>query len=1519
MILRNPAALWLGLLALPVVVLHLLRPRRRARAVSSTYLWRELAVPVSAASPWQRLRPSALLFLQLLAVALLAVAAAQPTRLTDAPLARHTVFVVDTSGSMAALDGAPDRLARAKQRARELWSELPAGGIASLVDAGVGPRVVLSASSDGDAFADALDPLATSAGAADFATAFTLAESLETPGVPIGFVLLSDGGLTDAARRLIPPGTRYERVGEAATNRALTRLSVEPRGSGQAARVTVRNTGGGDTSQSLRLDVDGRTVARVPVDLPSGETVERVVDLPPGDRVEAYLEGEDLLAADDHLRAVAARRRPLRVLVAGPDDVYLDTLLAAIPDIGVERSPIPRTAEGFDLAVYNGVPLPPDPGAPFLAIAPPGGAPGIITVGQVDQPAVALVRTDDPLLAGIDLAEVAVASAQRLEPSPGDEVLVGAEATPLLVRGERQGRPFAYLGFPLGQSNLALQVAFPILGDRLVGGLAGASLPPTDLRVGAALPLAGSAGGTVEGPGGARLVVPPGAAPPAADRPGFWVVTDEGRPPRTVAVNPAPGESDLAPVDTLPVEPRPAAPGERAPRGEEPLLAWLAVVLLGVVAVETGLSRRRMGVGRRQGRLAMGLRAGIAVLVIGALLGVELPRSRGRVATMFVVDASDSLGPAGRAEALSWAQEALAAQPGGALAGVALFGGDARLELTVQEEATLLTPSVQVDADRTDLAGALRLAGAVLPADARRRVVVISDGRATEGDAAEEARRLADAGIAVEVHAVTRAGGADVAVTGLVAPSVAREGEALPLVASVTATNAGPARLTLRRDGAVVEERLVDLEAGANRIDLAQVAGASGLARYQVGVDASTDTVAENDTAFAAVQVEGPARVLVAEGAPGEAATLAEALRAGGLPTDVVDAAALPPLDQLATYRATVLVDVDIRSLAPAQVADLGVATRDLGRGLVVVGGERSYALGGYLDSPLEALLPVVSDVLDPKRRASVAEVLAIDTSGSMGACHCNEGANGMAVGGNFGGEGGVNKTDISRSAAARSIAALSRNDEVGVLAFNTEERWMIDLQQLPAEDVVREGLGRLSPAGGTDVREPLMTAAEALRASKAKLKHIILFTDGFTAQGALDGLVDQAAGLYEEGITVSVLGTGEGSSRELEAVAEAGGGRFYPGRDLHEIPQIMQEETVLASRDFVNEGEFLPAVTSTAAPVAGLTSSPPLFGYVATTAKPTARTLARIGPDADPLLASWQAGLGRATAWTSDASARWSQAWAGWEGYVPFWSTTVKDTFPRGDGEGGVSARVEGEVLRVSVEGAEAWPDGATATARVAGPDRQGAEVRLERTSATEFSAEVPAVAAGSYGVGVAVSGPGAAAGGGPGGAATLFASATVATQSYSPEYQLGPARPEALLELSAATGGRGEIAPAQAFDPADLPVGRGTVPLAGWLLLAAALAWPVAVALSRLALSGSTVTLRRRVRRGVGTLARRLPSLPARPGRERPTSPRDRQLPPPPATAPERRAPAPAPPATVGRLLERKREGRAPPEPPS
>ena len=421
------------------------------------------------------------------------------------------------------------------------------------------------------------------------------------------------------------------------------------------------------------------------------------------------------------------------------------------------------------------------------------------------------------------------------------------------------------------------------------------------------------------------------------------------------------------------------------------------------------------------------------------------------------------------------------------------------------------------------------------------------------------------------------------------------------------------------------------------------------------------------------------------------------------------------------------------------------------------------------------------------------------------------------------------------------------------------------------------------------------------MKKSKATLKHIILFTDGFTSQAALQGLADQAGKLAEEGITVSVLATGEVAYQQLEKVAVAGRGRFYAGKDLNEIPQIMAQEAIIAARDVVQEGSFLPRVTSNAAPVRDLTASPPVLGYLATTAKPTAATLLQVGEDGDPLLASWRTGLGKVTAWTSDASDRWSAPWASWAGYTSFWTGVVKDTFAiKGVNGSTVEARSIGDTLKITVSGATAFADNATAVARVNGPDGVPIEVPLVRSSGNTFVGETSAAKSGTFTVGAAVSGPEGA----------VFSGTAIASQSYSAEYASGVTDEPYLTGLSTRSGGRGAIEPGQAFDAASLAVGRQRVPLAPWFILAAALLWPIAVALSRLVFSRAGAAPVARTRSALRRVTRNLPPLP---GRTRPpakveTTPTPAAPPPPP---PPEEAPAEEEADTMSRLLDRKRRG--------
>jgi Mg-chelatase subunit ChlD len=962
--------------------------------------------------------------------------------------------------------------------------------------------------------------------------------------------------------------------------------------------------------------------------------------------------------------------------------------------------------------------------------------------------------------------------------------------------------------------------------------------------------------------------------------------------------------------------------------GSPLVLAALVLVPLVVLA-----ARRRAATDRHL-RAATVLRAaGVGALVL-ALAQPTWDVAGRDLDLVVLVDASDSAA-ASQAAATAWLDAAVVARGGSDRMAVAAVGRDAQVEHALRVDPSGGRLQVRVDGGETDLARGLRLAQGLAGSEHRRRVVLLTDGLETRGDAAAAITELRASGIAVDVVRLGDGAGADVLVEGVEAPSRVRAGEAYEVVVTVRNTG-GPAggEVVLLADGDEVERRAVTLPTGATEVRLPRVAPADdtaggdepGTVRYEARLESAASTEARNDLGVAAVQVAGPARVLLVEGADGDGDELAALLEAGGLPTTVRPASAgFPRLDELLDHDAAVLIDVDETAIGEVGAVALDAYVRDAGRGLTVVGGERSYGLGGYDGTRLEELLPVFARIEDPQRRPSVAQALVVDVSGSMAACHCKPA---------FGGgeemvEGGVNKTDISREAVSRAIANLDQQDTVGVLAFHTRAEWVLPLQQLPSQGTVDAALSRLRPEGDTAIGTALEQAIDGLKDVDARLRHIVLFTDGFTNESGLVAATERAA---EAGITVSVVGTGEGTDDVLEEMADAGGGRFYPGRDLSAIPSVLASEVQMVARPLVEEGEFTPIVTADDPIVETLTASPPLLGYVATTEKPTARTLLRIGDERDPLLATWQAGLGEVAAWTSDATPRWSSPWVGWAGARDLWSNVVRSTLP-GEDAGGfdVTATVTPDGLRVAVAALDALPADTTVTATITDPDGTRREVAVPRRDLDAFETTVAAGSEGIHAVTVAV-----ARGG------TEAARRTVtATRTYPAEYAVPPGGAEAAAVLADVAGGQLDITADQAFRREGTEPGRRPRDLAPWLLLAALLTVPADVGARRLRLErGDLARILRRPRTaatvpsppppttapsppvGVPPSAPPPGAPPPPPPSGAPPPPPSGAPPPPPSSAPPHAATPtdapPGPPATgAAALLAARRRARGTPEP--
>lgn len=862
----------------------------------------------------------------------------------------------------------------------------------------------------------------------------------------------------------------------------------------------------------------------------------------------------------------------------------------------------------------------------------------------------------------------------------------------------------------------------------------------------------------------------------------------------------------------------------------------LALLGLLLVPLVVALGLRSLPPTRRS-RLIVALRALAVAALVLALAGTALGLPQRDLSVVFLVDASDSIGSGGRAEAAAWVRRAYDVAGGGDRAGLVLFGAEPLVEQDVQPAGALGPLLSRPDATATDIPAAIRLALALFPEGSQKRIVLLSDGNTTTGDL-EEAARLADAAGA-QIQTRTLAGGrrgSDVLVEGVQAPPRVRAGESFALEVLVRSTQARAGTLEVLGDGRLLARRPVRLEAGNNRYVVQVGPQERGFRRWRARVVAGGDTVAQNNEGNGFTYVESAPRVLVAEGEPGEGKNLQAALRATGLETELVAASALPrSLTELGEYAAVVLADVPLDAL-PDEGRLLQSYVRDLGRGLVTVGGEDSYALGGYFDSPLEAALPVDSRLRNRQEDPAVAMVMAIDKSGSMAASHSGAGPDGS-----FQPAGEVPKVDVAKAAAVQSAALLGPDDEFGVVAFDTAARWVVRTAPLARTGDVEGPVSDIQGGGGTNIYGGLAEAIESLKASTASIKHVILLTDGWSNVGDYDTLLRQAR---ENNITVSTVSAQGGSPDLLRSIAEKGGGAFYVADDTSRIPEFVVKETRMRLRKYVHETEFVPAVSAPSPVLKNLSRVPSLLGYVATTPKPAARVTLS-SPERDPVLAQWQYGLGRSVAWTSDATSRWSANWIGTPEYARLWNQAVGWVLARPSGNLQVEVAQQDGEARVAVDALRpdgSYLNGAEGTLGVVSPSGEVTEVGLRQTAPGRYEAEVAATEPGSYITQVSLAGEGQ----------ILQAPTTGFAVGYSPEYRaLGP-NTAALSRIAAITGGREVAAPEEVWSD-DLPPVLSTLPLAWPLLLLALLLLPIEVAVRRLKL---------------GTLPA-LPTRPARPAR--------------------------------------------------
>ena len=1256
-----PFALLIALGAVPLILfLHSLRPRGEKVRTTALFIWERVLQEraLTTRLGWL-LRKNLLLILQLVAAVALIAALADPSLLHFGAASGDSVVVMDLTASMKAKGADGTRFDAARRELLSLIEGLRGEQRMMVIGAGPDTRLIVPFTADKNRLREAARTLMPTDASGNVRDAILSAHAFLKKGSRDRVVIVSDGafaGTEEFTRE--SESLRFIRTPGGTENVGIVGLNLRRGREGSQRHevlVQVRNFGTKTARAPLTLALGETLLTREDMTIEPG--VRRVLvhayDGNPAGTLTAQLAIEDDFATDNRAALTVSSAAPFELLYVGPGNPALGNLLRFFPRVQLTAmtswQPDAVRASDYDVIIFDRV-APPEMtegNVVFINTVAPNLP--IEIEGEIRTPRVSAPLAKHAVTAGVSLSDLQVQEALRVRASGDSIVLARAAESPLLVAFERPRLRALYIGFELTASDLPFRVAFPVLFHNAFEWFRPGrrEFPADGVRAGTALPIfVGTSDRELEitTPSGRKERLEVSGNPVMfgdtleAGIHTYKSASREGR----FAVN-------LFDEEESDIGARFGAAAEAAPAGEREAVVTEAgftlwPVLLGLVllllAVEVMLAWRM--------KLALApllLRTGALAALVLACINPKILQGVRPLDVVLSVDVSRSTGREGQERARELLEAALRLTEGDTRTGLLMFARAPEWEAPPRRDPPS-DFSARLDRESTDIEAALQSGLAQIGDGRQGRVLLVSDGNENRGNSARLIPLLRSQRTQVWTLPVSLAGARnEVFVSDLTVPRQVDSAEAFQVAGKIESLGAARARVKLLRDGMLSAERELELKSGVNEIGFRESLTERGSHSYELLVEAEDDTLAENNLLQGVVEVKGPPRVLLLSSEAESQRFLSRVLRAQGFAvTESRAETAALTLAALSSYDLVVLENMPAFHLTHAKMESIEAYVRDLGGGLLVIGGSQSYGAGGYFRTPLERILPV--DMRPPARLdlPHVALLFVIDKSGSMG----------------VGAEGGT-KLDLAKAAIIAAADIMNPNDQIGILAFDAEWDWALRFRPIGKGDWVNEQLAALRSDGGTDMHKAMGEARRVMIEKEAAIKHVIVLSDGLTDKADFQPMVQELA---KGNVTVSTVSVGSDSDVKLMAeIARIGKGRGYVTLDPRTIPQIFTTETLLVSRDLLVDKTFSPRVESQTGPMRGIArgSLPQLRGYVLTYPKERAELLMKAGDD--PLLVSWRHGLGRVAAFTSDLSGRWGREWVSWQGLPQWAGQLARDT----------------------------------------------------------------------------------------------------------------------------------------------------------------------------------------------------------------------------------------------------------------
>jgi Ca-activated chloride channel family protein len=669
--------------------------------------------------------------------------------------------------------------------------------------------------------------------------------------------------------------------------------------------------------------------------------------------------------------------------------------------------------------------------------------------------------------------------------------------------------------------------------------------------------------------------------------------------------------------------------------------------------------------------LAHGLRLLGAICLILALCRPYWLSKSEQLHVVYLVDVSESVDPAAIKSAVMEIEKASSSLKSSDRSSLLSFGTrlaatDAKSLRLLADEATAGTADAGAR-NSTKLAEALLGSRLAFDAGMARRLVVFSDGCPTTPSVEAAIQTLREEGVDLRFSPMEGLRRPEAALVALEPMArVAYRGEIVRMRLRMRANEAMNATARILHGGVAVATTPVKLEAGKETsVTLDVEMTSAGESRWEAELQAEKDWFPINNKVATTITVKGEPRLLALHRDEKQLRPLARALKKQGLELELRGERGLPEtMAELLAFDAVVLADIPATSMSLRQMELLRRYVSDFGGGLAMLGSENSFGLGGYFRTPVEEALPLTSRYEKEKQKPSLAMVLVIDKSGSMG---------GQPI-------------ELARASAKAAAELLGAQDQIAVVGFDSETRVILNMTSAADRGTVMNSIDSLQADGGTDAYPGMVKGRELLQNAVAKVKHMIVLSDGQTPDNDFAGLTRD---MRAQGMTVSSVCLGAGAAKDvMQLIAQEGGGRYYETDDPATMPQIFTKETMQASRSAIKEDLFASVVTGDHPILSGYekTQLPYVLGYVMTQAKPTANLLLA-AETGDPLLAVCRYGLGTGLCWTSDLSEKWGGEWLGWGNGGAFWAQVFRSILRKEQSTGlAATGSVDREQWKVDV-----------------------------------------------------------------------------------------------------------------------------------------------------------------------------------------------------------------------------------------